>query len=665
MVSSDPPARSPATISTSEMTSLYRTMVTIRAVEQRIGQLYADGKIPGFVHLSLGQEGIAAGACWPLADQDVITTTHRGHGHCVAKGLDLESMFAELMAKEKGTNSGRAGSMHLCDPRVGIFGANGIVAAGLPIAVGAAFASTLRGDRVVTVAFFGDGAPAQGAFHEAVNLAALWRLPIIFLCENNKYAEFSSAAEQHPVGLETRASGYGVPFIALDGNDVLAVAESMTDLVGRVRAGGGPFVVEAETYRWHGHYEGDPERYRSSEERESWQRDNDPVIRLRAKASSMELDLVEWDAIDREVKSQIDAAVVAATTAEQPPASTLHNFVVAPRPHVHEPPVPQGDATYRYMDAIHDALEATLIQDPNAFLAGVDVAEGNVFGITRGLAEQWPDRVRSTPISETAIVGLGIGAAMAGMHPIVEVMYVDFTGVCFDQIINQAAKLRFMTGGAAQLPLVIRTQFGAGRSSGSQHSQSLEALFAHIPGLSVVMPSTPADAYGMLRAAIIDPNPIIFIEHRHLYGFKGPKPPAAHLVPIGKARVVRPGDHVTVVAVSKMVHEALAAADKLAHEGISVEVIDLRTIAPLDTETILGSVRRTGRLVVTHEAVVDFGIGAEVSAVVASEAFDSLDAPIARVGASATPPPYAPSLERVWLPDRVSIADTVRRTTSY
>ncbi|MBV9951744.1 MAG: alpha-ketoacid dehydrogenase subunit beta [Acidimicrobiia bacterium] len=313
------------------------------------------------------------------------------------------------------------------------------------------------------------------------------------------------------------------------------------------------------------------------------------------------------------------------------------------------------------MDAIRGALEAELAADERVFVAGIDVgAGGNVFGLTRGLRDQFGERVRDTPISETAIVGMGVGAAMAGMRPVVEVMYLDFLGVCFDQLLNQAAKLPFMTGGAAEMALTVRTQFGAGRSSGSQHSQSLEVLLAHIPGLSVVMPSTPADTYGLLRAAIQDPNPVVVIENRLLYGMKGPQPPADHVVPIGRSVVVRPGTDVTVVSVSRMVHEAVAAASVLADEGVSVEVIDLRTVAPLDMAPVLESVQRTGRLLIAHEAVVPFGIGAEIAAVVARDAFWDLDAPIERVGAQPTPPPYAPELERVWLPDRDDIVVALR-----
>jgi 2-oxoisovalerate dehydrogenase E1 component len=318
------------------------------------------------------------------------------------------------------------------------------------------------------------------------------------------------------------------------------------------------------------------------------------------------------------------------------------------------------------MDAVRNALSIELLTDDRVFVAGIDVGDGgNVFGLTRGLREAYGDRVRDTPISETAIMGAGVGAAMAGLRPVLELMYVDFIGVCLDQLLNQAAKLPFMTGGTAKMALTIRTQFGAGRSSGSQHSQSLEALLAHIPGLSVIMPSTPADTYGLLRAAIQDPNPVVFIENRLLYGMKGPQPDADFILPIGKAAVVRPGTDITVVTMSRMLHESLAAAEVVAADGISVEVIDLRTIAPLDMPTVIASVRKTNKLLIAHEAVVPFGVGAEIAATVAHEALDQLDAPIERIGAAATPPPYAPGLERAWLPDRETITAALRRLAAF
>ncbi len=636
-------------------------MLLIRGFEERVADLYRDGLIPGFVHLSIGQEASAVGACWPLRREDVITSTHRGHGHCLAKGLDPESMFAELMAKDEGTNRGRGGSMHIADPRLGIFGANGIVAAGLPIANGAAVASQLRDDGTVVVAFFGDGAAAQGAFHEALNLAAIWQLPVIFFCENNGYSEFSPTRTQQAASLKRRAKGYALPYVPVDGNDAVATAICMQDMVVAARAGGGPVLVEASTYRWHGHYEGDPQRYRTEVELQEWQ-ERDPLVVHRNRLIAAGVDISEIDALASSVDSRLDEAVERARGLAAPAVTTLFDFVTRARPARPEPPALPADApVYRTMDAIRGALEAELESDERVFLAGIDIGEGgNVFGLTRGLRERFGDRVRDTPISETAIVGLGVGAAMAGMRPVVEVMYLDFLGVCLDQLLNQAAKLPFMTGGSAEMALTVRTQFGAGRSSGSQHSQSLEALLAHIPGLSVVMPSTPADTYGLLRAAIADPNPVVFVENRLLYGMKGPEPPPDFLLPIGRSAVVRAGSDITVVSVSRMVHEALAAAEELQGEGISVEVIDLRTVAPLDLEPVLASVHKTSRLLIAHEAVVPFGIGAEIAATVGREGFWDLDAPIQRVGAAATPPPYAPELERAWLPDRHDIAGAIR-----
>jgi 2-oxoisovalerate dehydrogenase E1 component len=645
-----------------ELVEMHRRMLVIRGFEQRVATLYRDGEVPGFVHLSIGQEAAAVGACWPLAPADVVTSTHRGHGHCLAKGLDPLGMFAELMGKVQGSNHGRGGSMHIADPKIGIYGANGIVAAGLPIAAGAATAAQLRADGSVAVAFFGDGAPAQGAFHEAVNLAMVWRLPVVFFCENNGYAEFSPTASQHATSLEQRAGGYGIPYVALDGNDVAATATAMDDVVSQLRAGGGPALIEAATYRWHGHYEGDPERYRPDYEVQEWAQ-RDPLRQHERRLREVGVDDDAIKALESSVARQLDDAVDAARGMADPDPSTLFAFVNRARPSVAEPPPPPDDApVFRTMDAVRTALEIELESDDRVFVAGIDVgAGGNVFALTRGLIDRFGDRVRDTPISETAIMGVGVGAAMAGMRPVVELMYLDFLGVCFDQLLNQAAKLPYMTGGAAEMGLTVRTQFGAGRSSGSQHSQSLEALLAHVPGLTVVMPSTPADTYGLLRAAIQDPNPVIFIENRLLYGMKGPQPPTDHIVPIGRSLVVRPGTDATVVSVSRMVHEAIAAAEQLAADGISVEVIDLRTVAPLDMAPILESVAKTSRLLIAHEAVVPFGIGAEIAATVAREGFWTLDAPIERIGAAATPAPYSPGLEQAWLPDHDDIAAALRR----
>lgn len=635
-------------------------MLLIRRVEETISELYRDGEVPGFVHLSIGQEASAVGSVFWLRSSDVITSTHRGHGHALAKGLDVRSMLAELMGRATGTCGGRGGSMHVAAPAQGIYGANGIVAAGLPIAVGAAQALAMDGNGGVAMAFFGDGAVAQGAFHESLNLAALWRLPVLFLCENNGYSEFSRAVDQHPVTLDRRAEGYGLPFLRLDGNDVEAVADAMADLIESVRNGGGPVLVEAMTDRAHGHYEGDQQKYRPDDER-SGAPARDPLNVSRQRLVERGIATDTLDMLERTVHDEVAAALAVARTDPVPDAGTLLDHVYAPRStHVAAELTP-GRPELRYSRAVQQSLDDALASDPRVYLAGIDVGGGNVFGLTRGLRDAYPGRVLDTPISETAIMGLAVGSAMAGRRPVVELMYLDFLGVCLDQIMNQAAKMRFMTGGGVRLPLVIRTQFGSGRSSGSQHSQSLEALLAHIPGLTVVMPATPRDAYGLLRAAIDDDNPVVFIENRMLYERSGPGHAPDERVELGRARIARSGRDATIVAWSRMVDVGLAAARCLADEGIDAEVIDLRTIVPLDRDTILDSLDKTGRLVIAHDAVTDFGVGAEIAALAAREGFWMLDAPVVRVGAPYSPAPYAPTLEAAWVPDAGQIVDAVRQ----
>ncbi len=317
----------------------------------------------------------------------------------------------------------------------------------------------------------------------------------------------------------------------------------------------------------------------------------------------------------------------------------------------------------RYVRAITEALAEELARDERVVLLGEDIGEpGGTFGATRGLQQQFgKTRVHDTPISETAIVGAAIGAAINGLRPVVEVMFMDFLATCWDQIVNQMAKVRYMSGGQVRLPLVLRTHSGAGLNAGPQHSGSLEAWAVHVPGLKVVVPSTPADAKGLLKSAIRDDNPVIVVENKTLYAMKGEVPAGEHLVPIGKAEVRRTGGDVTLVAWSRMVHEALKAAERLADEGVAVEVVDPRTLSPLDQDAILASVGKTGRLVVAHEAWAPCGVGAEIAALVAERAFGDLKAPIGRVTPPFTPVPFSPPLEKSWLPGAEQIASAIRR----
>ena len=637
-------------------------MIRIRTFELFAADLYRDGHIPGFVHLSVGQEACAVGVCAALDPTDVITSTHRGHGHVIAKGADLREMFAELMGRVTGSCRGRGGSMHIADPALGILGANGIVAGGIPMAAGAALAAQMQHHGRVVAAFFGDGAVAQGAFHEAINLAAALHLPIVFVCENNQYSEFTHTSSRSGPTLEQRAGGYGVRYRHADGRDVADVLTVATEEVARLRAGDGPVVVEIATLRGRGHYEGDQQRYRDDQE----ELDRfDPIVAMEAtlRAEGVASDAI--DAVRHDVVGAVSEARDAARADPPPAASDLVADTFGPSLGSLPPCGPVIQEKTRVSQAIRAALDDELAADPRMFVAGIDVgAGGGVFGITKGLKDRYPERVIDTPISESAILGAAVGAAAMGLHPVVELMYFDFVGVAFDQLLNQAAKLRYMTGGKVELPLTVRTQFGAGRSSGSQHSQSLEVLVAHIPGLLVVMPSDVADTYQLLRASIRTPSPVVFIENRLLYersvnlGEPGPAPP------FGTARHVRRGSDVTIVSISRLVHDCVEVADRLAADGIMCDVIDLRTVVPLDTDTVVESVRRTSRVLVVHEAVRDFGIGAEIVARVTSEAFFDLDAAPIRLGGPTSPVPYAPELEQAWLPQPDDIERAVRQLVS-
>ncbi len=320
-----------------------------------------------------------------------------------------------------------------------------------------------------------------------------------------------------------------------------------------------------------------------------------------------------------------------------------------------------------YREAVRDALAAAMRKDDNVFVMGEDIAEmGGSMGVTQGLvAEFGPERIRNTPISEMAIVGAGIGAAMQGMRPVVEIMYEDFLTLSLEQIVNQAAKHRYMSGGQLKVPLTIRTQGGAGWSPGAQHAQQLEAWLVHIPGLKVVFPSTPEDVRGLLWSSIYDDNPVVFFEHRTLYGIKGEVPEEIEPIPIGQARVVREGEDVTVVATGRLVHEALTAAAEAEKEGVSVEIVDPRTLQPLDEDSIVASVKKTNRCVVAHEAIVKMGVGAEIAAVVQYQAFDWLDAPVERVGAKFTPLPFAPVMEDFVIPHADDVLQAIKRTVQH
>ena len=602
-----------------------------------------------------------------MRETDYLVGHHRSHGHLIAAGADLRRMMAEMFGKRTGYCRGLGGSMHIADLSLDILGCNGIVGAGIPHASGAALSAKLRGTEQVAVAFFGDGAAGQGAVHEGMNLAATWTLPVVFICENNQFALSAGWRTQRAVeDLADRAAGYGMPGEIVDGNDLLAVEDAAAGALARARAGGGPTFLELKTFRRMQHsMRANLPDVRDSALVAEWEA-KDPLPRLeRLLRDRGELDDERLAAVLQEVEREVEAAVETALADEDASADDLLPAVFGP--HRQYPAPAAAERKLGFVAAVGEALDLELAADPSVIVIGEDVGKvGGLFRATEGLYERYgAERIRDTPLTESGFVGCGIGAALTGLRPVVELQFSDFAAVAFDQIVNQAAKLRFMMGGAPSIPLVIRMVSGGGVRLGAQHSQSLEALFAHVPGLVVAMPSSPFDAKGLLSAAIRGDNPVVFLEQKLLFfGEPEPVPEERYGIELGVGRVAREGTDVTVVALGALVTQALRAAHELERDGVSVEVLDPRTLVPLDTALIAASVAKTGRLVVAHEAVQFCGFGAEIAAHAAEHCFWDLDAPVVRVGAPSHPMPYQTDLEVATLPGPADIAAAVRSLAS-
>ncbi|CAN5315214.1 alpha-ketoacid dehydrogenase subunit alpha/beta [soil metagenome] len=645
--------------------SLYRTMLLIRRTEEELARSHQRGLVHGACHTYVGQEAIATGVCAHLDHQDVVFSTHRGHGHALAKGVPPLQLIAELYGRAGGCSRGRGGSMHIFSPEVGMMGTSGIVGPCILQAAGAGYSFKLLKNKHVAVAFFGDGAVNNGAFHEGLNLAAIWKLPVLFVCENNQFAtevpfEYSAG---NP-GVANRAPSYGMPGVELDGNDVVAIYQAAQEAVERARAGGGPTLIECRTYRTRAHAEGMGDfTYRTREEVEEW-KIRCPITRMgvylgeHAFASEGEL-----NAIDARLIAEVSSAQREAETGPWPDASDACTHVYAEPVRVVPETRPSGNSrTLSYMQATLEALAAEMAANPGIFVLGEGIGKrGGNFRTTAGLYDLYgPERLCDTPISERGFVGLGGGAAITGTRPIIDFMFADFVLDAVGEIVNQIAKMQYMSNGRLKMPILLRGCIGIGHSAATHHSGNHYPLYANFPGLRVVVPSSPADAKGLLHHALRCDDPVLFLEHRELLGSKGPVPEGPYEIPFGKAAVVREGSDVTVVALAFMVQRTAQACDTLAQEGISVELIDPRTVSPLDVDTIVRSVAKTGRLLIVDEAFGPFGFGAEIAAQIADLAFDDLDAPIRRLNGAHTPTPYSPPLEAAVVPQVDDILQAIR-----
>ncbi|WP_081665405.1 alpha-ketoacid dehydrogenase subunit alpha/beta [Mycobacterium sp. UM_CSW] len=658
-------------LSSDHAVELYRLMSKVHHSDQRVRKGLSSGEIAMSYWPVDGQEAMSAGAALALSSSDQLVTTYRGLGDVVAKGIDLPGYFAEILGRGTGLSKGKAGAMGIYDPEHGIAWTTGIVGAGPLIANGIALAEAIKGsDRVVLVSF-GDGATSIGYVHEAMNMAALWALPVVFFCQNNAWAECTPVAGYtRTTQLSDRAAGYAMPGVTVDGTDPHAVYRAVAEAAGRARSGAGPSFVEAVAYRLQGHYFGDQMPYADPDELAA-KRADPPFARYRRQLIDAGLaDEADLDRIDADLIAEIDAAFTAARDAEFPDADELTRDVFAAHgveiaaPVTERAAIPEGETeTLGLVQAIHRTLDRAMAADDSIVLLGEDIADpsGGMFKITAGLSTKYGShRVRDTPIAESSIIGAAVGAALGGLRPVAELMFVDFLGVAMDQIANHAAKIRYMSGGRQGAPMVIRAMVGT--AAGPQHSQAFEVWAMHTPGIKVVWPSTAADAAGLLNACLAEQDPCLFIESMKLYygGGKGPVPTADYLIPLGQADIKRAGTDVTICTYGSLVHAALAAAEQLAAEGVSVEVVDLRTLVPLDLATILESVRKTRRLVVAHESVGFCGPGAEIAAAVGTELFGVLASPIQRVAGTYTPVPRAATLEAACRPDAARLVEAVR-----
>jgi 2-oxoisovalerate dehydrogenase E1 component len=651
---------------------LFHDMQVIRQCEEQLARSHQRGLVHGACHTYVGEEAIAVGVCAHLGQRDVVFSTHRGHGHALAKGVTPRQLIAELFGRSTGCSHGRGGSMHLFSPEVGMMGTSGIVGPCILQAAGAGYSFKLLKTDQVAVAFFGDGAANNGAFHEGLNLASIWDLPVLFVCENNQFATevpFQYAAGNPRVG--NRGECYGIPGVEVDGNDVLAVYETAGQAVRRARAGEGPTLIECRTYRTRAHAEGMGDfTYRTREEVEEW-KERCPIARLKSRIlSEGAATEAELDTIVDDVAQQIAEAQKFAEGSPWPDPATAADYIYAaakPATHITVRSAvgrpPKGTREITFMKATHEALAEEMAVNPRIFVMGEGIGKrGGNFNTTTGLYDLYGAlRLCDTPIAERGFVGMSCGATMTGTRPVIDFMFADFVLDSVGEIINQIAKMQYMSSGRLTMPVLLRGCVGIGHSAATHHSGNYYPMYAHFPGLRVVVPASPYDAKGLMKHALRCNDPVLFLEPRELLGMKGPVPTEDYEIPFGQAAILREGTDLTLVAIGRMAPMALEAAHKLAADvGASVEIIDPRTVAPLDVETILRSVAKTGRLLIADECFAPYGIGAEIAAQIADRGFDDLDAPIRRVNGLHTPTPYSPTLEAAVVPKLDDLVNSVR-----
>ena len=637
-----------------QLALLYKALTRPRLIEEKMLIYLRQGKISKWF-AGIGQEAIAVGAAMAMESDEFIFPMHRNLGVFTTRNVPLKQLFAQFQGKKDGFTKGRDRSFHFGAPAHKIVGMISHLGPQLSLAGGIGLADLLENKHKVTLAFSGDGATSEGEFHEALNVAAVWKLPVIFVVENNGYGLSTPNVEQYRCQqLIDKGIGYGMEAIQVEGNNVLEVYHTLNTLADDIRYNPRPVMIEAMTFRMRGHEEASGVKYVPQHLFDHWSL-KDPVGNYEkyvVNQGIMSSHMIQEFKDD--YKNQINIAFHDILDLPAPEASTEEETQDVYAFYQTEPTQPETSAITerRFVDAVSDGLRQGMEKFPNLVLMGQDIAEyGGVFKVTQGFVEQFgKGRVRNTPLCESAIIGIGLGLSIRGFKAMVEMQFADFVTCGFNQIVNNLAKVHYRWGQNADV--VIRMPTGAGVAAGPFHSQSNEAWFFHVPGLKIVYPSSPFDAKGLLLAALEDPNPVLYFEHKFLYRSQSEGvPDDYYTLPIGQANWVAEGEEVSVITYGLGVIWAKEAIKELDLEG-KVDVLDLRSLLPWDKEAVEKTVQKTGKVIVLHEDTLQGGIGAEIAAWIGEHCFRYLDAPVMREGSLDTPVPFAPNLENNFLPKK-------------
>jgi len=647
-----------------ELLVIYKKLVLPRLIEEKMLILLRQGKISKWFS-GWGQEAVSVGCAYAMADHEYILPMHRNLGVFTTRQIPLQRLFAQFQGKADGYTKGRDRSFHFGTQDHKLVGMISHLGPQLGIADGIALAAKIRQTKDTTLVFTGDGGASEGDFHEALNVAAVWQLPVIFAIENNRWGLSTPSSEQFRCKqFIDKGIGYGMDAIQVDGNDILAVIETVRQIRAQIQENPRPFILELMTFRMRGHEEASGTKYYPEGLQAEWE-PKDPVTNFEAYLLKSEIiDQASIEALKIQLKEEIQEAFDIANAAPKIIPSLEQEMADVYSPHSFQAIVStEPSAEVRFIDAIQDGLRVAMQKHPELVLMGQDIAEyGGAFKVTEGFVEEFgKDRVRNTPLCESAIIGAGLGLSIAGMKAMVEMQFADFVSVGFNQIVNNLAKLHWRWGQNADV--VVRMPTGAGTAAGPFHSQSNEAWFVKTPGLKVVYPSNPQDAKGLLLAAFEDPNPVIYFEHKYLYrSLKGEVPAGYYNTPIGKAATVQTGQDLTIITYGLGVHWAIEAAAE--RPGYTFEILDLRTLLPLDIDAIVAAASKTGRVLVLHEDTITAGIGGELVALINEHCFDLLDAPVLRVASLDTPVPFAADLEQQFLAQR-RLLPTIDKLLAY